>query len=207
MKKILLLIVSVVLLAACSKDEAVMTGVIYGKITNSVNNEPLQGVTVTVSPGGISLITGDDGSFEYQNMQPGQYKLQAQKLDFQSNYKQISVVAGQTASGDLRLTPVQTNVDWQISPMELAFGSNITELTFEIRNTGTAGTLNWTISGVDADWINVTPLNGTTAVGMSSTVKVTVDRNQILSDSSTIITINMPGGSSTVRISVSPKLV
>lgn len=208
MKKILLLVISVVGMVGCGPDDVeTMTGLIYGKITNSVNNEPLSGVTVTISPGGVSLITGDDGSFEYQDMQPGQYKLQAQKQDFQSNYKQISVIAGQTVSGDIRLSPVQTNVDWQLSPTELAFGSNLTELVFEIRNTGTAGAIHWNITGVDADWINVAPLDGTTAVGMSSTVKVSVNREHILKDSSTVITINIPGGSSTVRISVSPKMI
>lgn len=204
MKKILFLVALLAVMASCSKDEEVMTGSVYGKVTNSVNNELLQGVTITVSPGGISLITGSDGSFECMDMQPGQYRIQAQKQGFQSNYKQISVVVGQTASGDLALTPVQSNVDWQVSPTELLFGSSLTELTFTIKNTGISGTLSWNISGVDADWISVSPLEGTTAIGMSSTVRVSLDRERLSADSSTIITINVPGGSSTVRISASP---
>ncbi|MBP3471724.1 MAG: carboxypeptidase regulatory-like domain-containing protein [Paraprevotella sp.] len=204
MRKTLLLLSLVIMVVGCTKDEEDTTGSVYGKITNSINGELLQGATVTMSPGGISLVTGSDGSFECLDVQPGQYRLQAQKQGFVSNYKQITVVVGQTASGDLTLAPIQSNIDWQIAPTELLFGNSFTELTFVIKNTGTSGALTWNISGVDADWISVFPLSGTTAIGMSSTVRVSVNRELLKTESSTIITVNVPGGSSTVRISASP---
>ena len=55
MKKILLLVISVIGVVGCGPDDVeTMTGLIYGKITNSVNNEPLSGVTVTIFLGKTS---------------------------------------------------------------------------------------------------------------------------------------------------------
>ena len=66
---------------SCTKDEVELTGEIYGKITNGQSGEPLNGVSVTITPGGKSTFTGNDGAFSFVGCEPGQYSLQAQKRD------------------------------------------------------------------------------------------------------------------------------
>ena len=191
-------------LYSCSSSEPDIYGTIRGKIVSTLNDEPLQGVNVTLSPGSYSTVTGADGCFEFVDLEPGQYSLQAQKSDYKTNYKQITTVAGQVVSGDLSLTPLQTTSSVEVAPSELDFGTTQTELTFDIRNTGNIGSIEWSISGIDVDWLQVNPMKGTTGQGMASTVKVALNRALLTVQSVTYLTVNIPGGSNSVRIIASP---
>ena len=65
------------LVISCAKDEEDLTGSIYGKVTDTQSGEVLHGATVTLTPGGISRTTGDDGTYEFLNLEPGQYQVEA----------------------------------------------------------------------------------------------------------------------------------
>lgn len=65
-----------------------------------------------------------------------------------------------------------------ISPTELNFGSNLTEQTFTIRNTGRAA-LNWTVSGLTSPALTLSATQGMVSGGGSSTVIVTLDRSKV----------------------------
>ena len=189
---------------SCSKDEVTLTGEIYGRITNGFNGEPLNGVSVTITPGGRSTFTGNDGTFSFVECEPGQYNLQAQKTGFQTNYKQISVVAGESTFGDMTLDLVSATTGMVISPTELVFGSNVDVLTFVITNNGHSGDVSWNISGLTVDWMTVSPMTGITGEGGTSVVNVNVDRTGLTKMESAIITVNFPGGSQSVRVTVNP---
>lgn len=138
------------------------------------------------------------------DLEPGQYSLQAQKAEFKTNYKQLSVVSGQVTSGDLSLTPLQTTSSIEISPLQLDFGLSNTEMVANIRNTGNSGSLEWTISGISVDWLTISPLQGTTGKGMVSTVRISVIRESLsTTTATTYFTVNYPGGSTSIRVSVS----
>ena len=194
----------ILLLSACSESEADLLGSVRGRIVSMLNEEPQQGVSVTLTPGGKSTITGSDGYFEFVELTPGQYSLQAQKADFKTNYKQITVVAGQVALGDLSLEPLQTVSSVEITPLSIDFGSTLTESLISIRNTGSSGSIEWTISGVTVDWLQIAPQSGQTGQGMTSSVRVLVDRVSLKSAATTYFTVNYPGGSASVRVSASP---
>lgn len=189
---------------SCATDEAKLTGDIFGRITDSRSGEPLGFVTVTLTPGGKSTITGSDGTFLYSDITPGQYSLQAQKEGYNTNYKQIAIVAGETASGDMALTRAAVSQNVEITPSELKFGNNVTEMYFTINNTGHAGDISWSIAGLDVDWMTVAPMSGTTGLGNSSIVKVSVDRTGLTEIVSSLITVNFTGGSEVVRVTVNP---
>lgn len=195
-----------VLSYSCSSDEENLLGSVRGRIFSTLNDEPLQGANVTLSPGGYSTVVGSDGFFEFLELDPGQYSLQAQKADYRTNYKQITVVAGQVASGDLGLIPIQTTSSIEVSPTVLDFGTSLVELTFDIRNNGDVGTVEWSVSGIDVNWLQVSPMKGTTGQLMTSKVKVRVDRVYLDQPSTTYITIDVPGGSATVRVTASPSI-
>lgn len=207
MKKLFYLLIAfctVLSFVSCAKDEVELTGDIFGRISDSKNGEPVSSVTVTLTPGGKSTITGTDGTFLFSDITHGQYSLQAQKEGYNTNYKQIAIVIGETAYGDMALTRAAVSQNVEISPSELLFGNNITEQYFTIKNVGHAGDISWNIAGLDVDWITVAPKSGTTGLGNTSIVKVTVDRNGLTETVSSIITINLLSGSEAIRVTVNP---
>lgn len=187
----------------CVDTVADTKGNIRGKVVDSLTDEPIQGVTVTISPGGTSSVTGNDGSFEFIDLSPAQYSLQAQKSGYKTNYKQISIFAGENGVGDMTLTPLQTTSYVKVVPEFLDFGKDETDITFEIINHGNDGSIKWSISGVDAPWISIIPTSGEIGQGMSASVKVAVDRELLPKDvNTTFIQVNVPGGSKSVKITV-----
>ena len=80
------------LMSSCTKEKT--TGQIQGIITNANTNEPIQGVNISLSPTGLSAVTGSDGRYEFINLEPGQYTVQGMKAGFESNTKSINIVAG-----------------------------------------------------------------------------------------------------------------
>lgn len=194
---------SLLLLAGCAKDEVDLTGDIYGRVTDAVTGEPVKSATVTLMPGGISTTTGSEGYFEFKDLEPGQYTLQISKSGYRTDAKQITIVAGQTASGDKAITPESKNSVVNVSTSTLNFGQNETVLSFDIVNVGNAGTISYNISGI-ASWMEVDPVNGTVAMGKSETVAVKVDRSGIDKTETAILRVNAAGGSLSVVVSVEP---
>lgn len=113
MKKTVILNVLTILFTAlswssCTKDVIDLTGDIYGKVTDAVSGEPISGVNIIITPGGRSTVAGSDGTFTFTDCDAGQYSLQAQKNGYKTNYKQISVRAGETAMADMTLMRAET---------------------------------------------------------------------------------------------------
>lgn len=89
-------VVMLLLLAigACTSSEEDTTGSIYGKVTDNKNGEVLQGVTITLTPGGLARTTGSDGTYEFLGLEAQQYQVQAQKAGYTTNTKSVNVLAG-----------------------------------------------------------------------------------------------------------------
>ena len=101
--------------------------------------------------------------------------------------------------------PVSININtqdvdskMQVSPSTLDFGTAYKELQFNIKNVGTAGNLSWSIDQPTAAGIKVTPTTGTTAMGKSSVVTVSLDRTQLTEDLQSFLTIRCEGASTSV---------
>ena len=73
------LLLSCGLFQSCVKDEVETTGTIYGIVNDSDNGEPVQDAHVGLSPYGKTANTGSDGSYEFQDLEPGQYTIQISK--------------------------------------------------------------------------------------------------------------------------------
>ena len=97
------------MMTSCVKEGA-KTGQIQGIVTDANTNEALQGVSISLSPIGLSAQTDNNGHFEFTNLEPGQYTLQAEKSGFENSTKNVTVVAGNTTSGDMQLQAVGSNV-------------------------------------------------------------------------------------------------
>lgn len=198
--KLLCMLFSILMLGACAKDEEVFTGNIMGKVTDAVTGEVLQGVTVTITPSGISRTTGSDGYFEFRDLEPKQYEIQARKSGYSTNNKTVTVVTGRDVSGDIQLTPIVQDGKLGLSVSSLNFGSQNSSLSFSIQNNGNK-TFCWNISGLDKiDWLSVNPTTGTLAAGKSNAVMVTLNRDRITEYKEATIIVNADSESLPLKI-------
>ena len=90
---------------SCSKEEQDSFGSLYGVVTNTQTGDPLSNVTVTLSPGGTTRLTGSDGLFEYSDLTPQQYTITVQKSGYQTNRKTITSVVGEKVQANITMTP------------------------------------------------------------------------------------------------------
>ena len=198
--KFLYTLFCILLLGACAKDEMVYTGNIIGKVTDANSGEVLQGVTITITPSGASRTTGSDGYFEFRDLDPKQYEIQARKNGYTTNNKTVTVVTGRDASGDIQLTPIVQDGKLSLSVSSLNFGSQNSSLSFSIQNNGNKA-FSWNISGLDKiDWLSITPTTGTLAAGKSNAVTVTLNRDRITEYKETTIIVNADKESMPLKI-------
>ncbi len=106
MKKILLLcLLALPMFLSCSKEEQDSFGTLYGVVTDKQTGDPLNNVTVTLSPGGTTKITGSDGLFEFAELTPQQYTITVQKSGYETNRKTLSAVVGEKIEANITMTP------------------------------------------------------------------------------------------------------
>lgn len=210
--KLFFLFFCILTFISCAKDEETFTGTITGKVTDATTGEVLQGATVTLNPTGSSRTTGSDGNFEFLNLDPKQYEIQAKKNGYTTNSKSVTVVAGRTISGDIQLTPVVQEAKLELSVSSLNFGSKNSSLSFDIINNGNAR-FNWNISGLDKiDWLEISPVSGSLEAGKSNAVQVELLRERLTENEEATIIINADKESVALKItaeveSLSSKIV
>jgi len=161
---------------ACEEDEE-ETGSIFGVVKDERQNG-LQGVEVTLDPGGKTTITGSDGRYEFIDLKLQQYTIKAEKSGYQSNVKTINVTATQAERCDI---PIKDGTGYlYIERKELNFGKSNDLMAFPISNRGQVE-ISWKIDN-SYDWIKrVEPSSGTIRAGGSTSVSVTIDRSQLQS--------------------------
>ena len=199
-------LLAVLLMTACEEELPETMGGIYGIVSNVETGEPVRGASVILSPGNQTTVTGYDGHFEFSNLEAGQYKLQVSASGYNTNSRQITVIAGKDASGDMPLSPIAEVMNVRLSNNYFEFGSSHSELALTIQNTGNSGSIDWIITGVDATWLKVSPISGSIAMSKTADVKLVVDRSKLATDeASTTFMVNAAGGSQSVRVNVSKK--
>ncbi|MBI2979907.1 MAG: carboxypeptidase regulatory-like domain-containing protein [Chloroflexi bacterium] len=84
------------------------SGTAAGALTNSLNQKPLAGVTVTTDPAikDITITSGADGGYSAE-LPIGTYKLTFKKDGFTSVTETVTLVAGQTVTKNVVLKPVK----------------------------------------------------------------------------------------------------
>ena len=102
MKKYLF-VLSLVLFASCSPVTYDVFSTITGTVVDEQTKDPIDGVSVILSPSGKNSITGSDGYFEFKDLEAGQYTLTVQATGYSSNRKTITVVAGATENVNITL--------------------------------------------------------------------------------------------------------
>jgi protocatechuate 3,4-dioxygenase beta subunit len=84
------------------------TGTIAGRVTDASNSQPIAGATVTTLPATATLTTDAQGNYTIPNVAPGGYTVNAAKSGYQNGSASATVVAGQTATANMAITPLPT---------------------------------------------------------------------------------------------------
>lgn len=67
---------------------------IYGTVIDADTQDPIQGAVLTLQPGGKSFYTGQDGSFEFKELEALMYTIMAQKDGYRTDRKNVNLGTG-----------------------------------------------------------------------------------------------------------------
>lgn len=88
----------------CAKKITTTTGSINGIVTDAVSGEPINNISITLSPSGKTISTGSDGAYEITDLEPLQYKIQAMHPSYKTNTKTVTVLPSEIIRGDMQMT-------------------------------------------------------------------------------------------------------
>lgn len=99
MKRLGFLTLLIILLSffSCDPIEYDMFGDIEGTVLDYDTNEPLEYVSVLLSPGGKNTTTTADGKFTFSELDAKQYSITVQKSGYETNIKTVNVIASETS--------------------------------------------------------------------------------------------------------------
>ncbi len=69
---------------------------VCGTVVDSDTMEPIEGVSVILSPSGKNIVTKADGRFEFAELDAVQYTITVQKSGYSTNRKLVNAIAGET---------------------------------------------------------------------------------------------------------------
>lgn len=167
----------------CSEDtNEIMQGdgIIYGKILDSKNSQPLQGVSVTIYPGGNTYVTGSDGLYEFNNLRRDSYILQISKDKY---YSQIGNVSLQTNSNfsQLDFSLKEGNPCLEVIFGTMNFDENSMSKSFIVRNVGNE-TIEWNIHSDYQNVLYFNKTNGTLKPQESEAININISLHSISSN-------------------------
>jgi hypothetical protein len=110
MKKIIFIFSAILLIAvcnSCSKSESDIFATLYGVVTDSETGDPIANASITLSPGGKTKTTGNDGLYEFNDLDATQYTITVQKTEYQTNRKTVTAIAKEKTEANIPLTKVK----------------------------------------------------------------------------------------------------
>ena len=69
-------------------------GAISGTVVDLDTGEPIEGALITLSPSGMNVYTGNDGLFEFLDLDERQYTVTAQKVGYITTRKTVIIIPG-----------------------------------------------------------------------------------------------------------------
>ena len=168
----ILYIICLLLIISCAKDIIDLTSSIEGIVKDNVTSEPLQGVSITLSPSGKSATTGNDGRYSFPELDAGNYSIEFSKVGYEANKKEVTVLAGKPMQVDVMLNKITNALT--VNPTTLNFGDLETSKTLFVSSLEQLGDIRYTIK-VDADWISLSKSDGNaTSTGDKITITITL---------------------------------
>jgi uncharacterized membrane protein len=79
---------------------------IQGAVYDASTGEALPNAAVVLNPTNRTLQTGEDGTFIFENLDPGQYTLSVQKEGYYVDRKAVTAISGETVQTDVLLRKI-----------------------------------------------------------------------------------------------------
>jgi len=140
---------------SCKPQEILLHGDITGIVTDAETSQPIQGASAKLISTNESTRTGNDGSFLFKNLTPGQYVIKASKLGYDSITQNMEVISAETNHVDFSLNGIPVP---KPSVTFLDFSIDSTTLRFSISNLGRGKFTYFIIPS--QDWITLSPRTG-----------------------------------------------
>lgn len=203
MKRLFYIMLTGLLFVACSDDfsEDVKVGCISGSVSDKNTGEPVATVNVILSPGGNTTVTGNDGSFEFVELTPGEYTVSINKEGYKSNETVVNVVAGQTIQAHLLIERIPAVITSDRTVLDFGNEYSLNTLSFNIVNNNYEK-LSWEMVN-NCGWItDVTPKSGTLDYGKTGTIIVKIDRDLLVDGNNTTVLVLRTQGVGSTEITV-----
>lgn len=154
-----LILASALFSGGCSEDpiEENSFGILTGKVVAKGDNIPLPNVKITTTPISTTIFTDAEGHFIFEEIEAGDYSVQAELAEFQAAFEGANIVSGKTSNVVIELDSINASNIIPLSPV-LLFPEDGTE------NIGTETELIWSSAENDDDDIlyNLELRNGET---------------------------------------------
>lgn len=92
--------------SGCGSTDYEIFARIEGTVTDYQTGIPLENVSITLSPSGISTQTDTDGFYQFSDLDVQQYTLTVQKSGYQPNRKTVAAVSGETLRVNIQLMSI-----------------------------------------------------------------------------------------------------
>lgn len=172
MKKIFLYIIACLPLAFSCSDPIVETfGNISGIIRDEETNEPLKGVTVSLTPTGASQVTDDEGQFLFDNLDIQEYTLTFTLSGYETHSQKVSVKPGLSSSVQIVMSKSRNMLS--VTPDILDFGKVQTSIRLTLEVSG-SNSVSWSAVSSN-DWLKLSKESG--VVTGTDYLTVTVSRS------------------------------
>lgn len=161
-------------IVSCAKDIVDLTGSINGVVKDYNTAEVISNCQVTLGSTGENSITGTDGFFHFNNVDPGTYSLIFKKAGYVDFTKSITVIAGTPVDASVLLTAKssfelsETTIDFEESQTlhsVVAYNYSAKECSFSINNI--------------PNWASISPTSGKIEANGKIDISVSVDRSLV----------------------------
>lgn len=177
-----LLIFCLIMASSCGgalKEVTDYTGDITGTVM--CDDEPLSSVEVEITPGGSTVFTNNYGTFSFNRIEAGNYKLSYSKDGYKSKTKSVVVKAGETANADISLEMDGNKVNADVEVLD--FGKQKNELAINLQNK-TGKLVSWEVEKDKLpSWLVLSAYEDDIPSKGTNSVTVRVDRSKVEGES------------------------
>ena len=158
-------------ITGCAHDIIDLTGEIHGTVTDYNYGQLLSNCQVTLTPTGKSTITSTAGSFEFNDIDPGDYTLSFKKAGYVDETSRISVISGQVSEVSILL---KAKSAFALSESVWDFGELETDKDLLLYNNSDSD-CSYSISGVPL-WLSLSKTSGSIVGGGTEVISATINR-------------------------------
>lgn len=100
------LLLAIAALSGCNETEYDFYSTISGTVYDAATGSTVQNASVVLTPSGSTQTTGEDGTFLFENLDPGQYTVTIQKEGYYVERKNVSALTGEDIQTDIFLREI-----------------------------------------------------------------------------------------------------